>query len=424
MRKPNAPERAFVGGALVCALAGAAAGCVDVVSLGEGSGDDTGTTTDTPTDPSIRPPIPEDDIPVVPIHCHPGPTTDVDGDGWTPQQNDCNDCNPDIGPNAVEMPTAPGRAPRDENCDGQIDEGSVVCDAALPLDEPFAVVAARALELCKLSTKGDWGIVKAVWSLPDGSPPPQIPQFAVGHGVLDGFGPNVAPRRGARLLALSSGAARQPDDPGYVDPQGFVKGYPSKSPPGINGTSPVCPEVMAGASSDAVALEVVLRVPQNVDAFAFDFNFYTHEVPDRVCTPFNDRFAALLLPAPTGQPDPNIAFDRGGNAISVNSVLIEACACAGGPPCPSQGRDYACSLGAMPLVGNGFGRDLSPSGDHGATGWLTAMAEVTRNSTITLRFAIEDAGDGHKDSTVLIDSFRWVKSPAEIPRRAIHPPER
>lgn len=432
MRQPTAAtaaERAFVCVAVVCALLGVAGGCVDVVSLGEGNGDDTGKPDDTTIDTTTTPSLPDDEIPVIPIHCHPGPTTDRDGDGWTPQSGDCNDCDADIGPSAVEMPTAAGQSPRDEDCDGKVDEESVACDADLPIDDGYPVHAANALELCQVAKGGGWGLVKAAWTMPDGSSPPQAPplaaqHFALGHGVLDGFGPNVQPRRGARLLALSSGAARQPKDPGYADPQGFVKSYPSKGPPGLPGKSPVCPEVTAGQSNDAVALEVVLRVPQNAEALAFDFNFYTHEVPERVCTPFDDRFVALLLPAPTGQSDANIAFDRGGNAIRVSSVLIEACACDGGPPCPSQGRDYACTLGAALLHGNGFGRDLSNSGDHGATGWLTATEKVARNSMITLRFAIEDAGDGHRDSTVLIDSFRWLNAPVEIPRRATHPPER
>ena len=39
------------------------------------------------------------------------------------------------------------------------------------------------------------------------------------------FGPNVNVRRGERMLALSSGAARQPTDPGYLPPSGYDKQY-------------------------------------------------------------------------------------------------------------------------------------------------------------------------------------------------------
>jgi hypothetical protein len=166
---------------------------------------------------------------------------------------------------------------------------------------------------------------------------------------------------------------------------------------------------------------VLLRTPQNAEALAFDFDFYTYEFPDHSCTPFNDLFVALLLPAPTGLPDANIALDGNRGTISASSALFEACGCVGGPPCNASGREYACSLGAAPLAGTGFGRDLSSSGDHGATGWLTAAAPVARSSTVTLRFAIEDAGDGRFDSTVLIDHFRWLSAPPQIPRSSPGP---
>ena len=43
---------------------------------------------------------------------------------------------------------------------------------------------------------------------------------------------------GKKMLALSSGTARQPTDPGYQDVSGFDKGYTSASPQGFPKESP------------------------------------------------------------------------------------------------------------------------------------------------------------------------------------------
>ena len=57
------------------------------------------------------------------IQCTPaGPNDDVDKDGFTPNQGDCNDCDPNVNPNAVEVVTEGNEKAYDENCDGQTDE--------------------------------------------------------------------------------------------------------------------------------------------------------------------------------------------------------------------------------------------------------------------------------------------------------------
>src|SRR5262245_23526704 len=49
-----------------------------------------------------------------PINCTPGgPNDDVDMDGWTPAQGDCDDCDPNVNPNAVEVPTPQGGVAKD-----------------------------------------------------------------------------------------------------------------------------------------------------------------------------------------------------------------------------------------------------------------------------------------------------------------------
>src|SRR5262245_8010035 len=49
-----------------------------------------------------------------------GPTDDVDQDGYTPNDGDCDDCDANQNPNAIEVATPMGGDPHDENCDGVV----------------------------------------------------------------------------------------------------------------------------------------------------------------------------------------------------------------------------------------------------------------------------------------------------------------
>jgi hypothetical protein len=282
------------------------------------------------------------------------------------------------------------------------------CEDTIALDSSDPLDAAKAIGICG-------GLVSARWALPDGATPPMAnPNWPVSYGNLPGFGNNVHPRAGTLLIALSSGAARRPSDPGYQSPggvpifnEGFDKAYEANHPAGFPKESPACPGITTGDPHDASGLEVELQVPTWAQGLAFDFNFYTVEWPDFVCTEFNDFFVAMLDPVPAGQTDGNIAFDSQGNPVSVNNALVAVCGCAGGPPCPVQGKQYACERGTAQLANTGFE-------GHAATGWLTTRAPVEPGDIIKLRFGIYDSGDGVWDSSVLIDNFRWLAIPPEI----------
>ncbi|MBK8936456.1 MAG: putative metal-binding motif-containing protein [Polyangiaceae bacterium] len=354
------------------------------------------------------------------IICAPGtPDDDIDGDGYTEAQGDCEDCDPNRNPNALEVPTEDGKAPYDEDCDGDIDEPpDPPCDAGIDVDEMDPRKAAEAIEICKVSTgPDDWGFVSAEWVMADGSPPPVDPnmaqRFHLGHGFVDDFGPNVDLRAGERMLVLSSGTARRPNDPGYQSVGGFSKGYSRAFAQGFPKESPACPGVTTGAPNDPTGVELVLRAPSNATGFSFDFDFYTYEWPGFVCSTFNDFFLAILEPFPPGQTDGNISFDGDGNPISVNNALLEVCGCEGNPPnaCMAGGKIFTCSLGNIELIGTGFGFDMSFGQDHGATSWLRTTAPVEGGSEVHLRFAVHDSGDGVLDSTTLVDNFEWIATP-------------
>lgn len=290
------------------------------------------------------------------------------------------------------------------------------CDDDLAIDDDDPWAAARAVDLCKVASgPTDWGLVSARWILPDGSDLPPGDWFRAvyerGHGILDDFGPNVSVRGGARMLALSSGTARRPNDPGFVLPwSGYRKGYTSDSPFGFPKESPSCSSSIETRDPyDGAGLEVVLRPPEKATALSFELAFYTSEWPDFVCSPFNDFFVAELVPFPLGQADGNISFDADGSPISVNNAWMDVCGCYQNPPdpCVSTGGPNDCVLGDMALVGNGFGSDLAWT-NQAATGWLMSTAAVSPLEEVTLRWTIYDSGDGDRDSTVLLDRFRWL----------------
>jgi hypothetical protein len=350
--------------------------------------------------------------------CDSGPDEDKDQDGFSKNQGDCNDCDPNVNPNAVEVIAEEGDGgaggvmePADEDCDDEIDELPETCDSTLAIDSADPMDAARAVDLCTQSSgPGSWGVVMANWVAIDGSPPPANNNYPLGHGILSAFGPNVNVQGGAKMLALSSGSARQPTDPGYHDVGGFDKGYTMNHPQGFPKESPACPNVTTGQPHDGAAVEITVLAPSNAHGFAFDFNFYTYEWPGYVCSMFNDFFVAILDPIPQNQTDGNISFDQLGNPVSVNNAFLEVCGCSSGPPCQAGGKSFTCALGNTTLLGTGFGQDTS-YGDHGSTSWLVTQAPVEPNSQIKIRWGVYDSGDGILDTTTLIDHWRWIAKP-------------
>ncbi len=343
---------------------------------------------------------------------------DKDGDGFSITQGDCNDCDPNVSPNAVEVIATDGSggggaAPPavDEDCDGTVDNIPQPCDGALDVASMDPFDGARAVELCKkVEAPGEWGVVEAKWVKPDGQPFAS-PTFDLGHGMLSGFGPNVNVQMGGRMLGLSSGSARQPTDPGYQNVSGYDKGYTSGSPQGFPKESPACPGVITGTPHDGTGLELKIHTPANAQGFSFDFNFFTYEWPGYVCSQYNDFFVAELTPWPQGQNDGNISFDSQGNPVSVNNAFLEVCGCAGGPPCSAGGKTFTCSLGNQSLIGNGFGADQAFGQDHGSTYWLVTKAPVQPNTDIVIRWSVYDSGDGVLDTTTLIDNWQWIATP-------------
>lgn len=356
------------------------------------------------------PPIFEDDeTDTLNPNCEQGdPNVDLDGDGYTPAQGDCNDCDPRMNPGAYDFP---GNGV-DEDCNGIIDDEPEDCDVGLSENGNSALDAAKALGICRVHdpAKGNWGVVHARWVHPNGQETSPCgffggaaPPAAQSRGLLTSFGPNVSPRHGSSMVAISSGIARAGKN--GESPAGADMGTCSPAPPGFPANPPSCPAPFDPAANDGMALELEIRVPTNAKSMAFDFNFYTYEFPEYHCHSFNDGFVALLWSGNKNVPaNKNISFDTAGNAISVNNSMVEVCEKNSRTP---NGTVFPCSLGTDQLIGTGFE-------GHAATGWLTTSAGVIPGETIRLRFAIWDTGDHVLDSTALIDNFHWAVEEGEI----------
>jgi hypothetical protein len=287
------------------------------------------------------------------------------------------------------------------------------CDTGLALADDDAMNAARAMGVCS-------GLVNASWTLPDGAPPPSDLDFPLGHGLLDAFGAAVTPLEGARLLAISSGTARRPTDPGFLDPAGLDKGYESGPPSGFPYEAPACPGVVSGPAHDGIALTLTLDVPAGANGFRMLVKQYAREWPSYVCASYSDVAAVLVSPPGAGAPTSGeVTQDALGNPLSSSSSFIDVCSCAGGPPCVAAGHSYACTLGNGDLAGTGF--DLTP-GQGAATPWLEVRVPATPGERVQVVVTVWDSGDGLFDSTMLVDGFRWITdAPAAAETRALLP---
>jgi hypothetical protein len=362
------------------------------------------------------------------------PNTDMDKDGWTPAQGDCNDCNPNVNPGAIDvLISSPDGGPPvwgDEDCSGVAGDSAKPCDQGLTLADVDPNDAAKAIELCQTATMTDrkYGVISAQYVRANGVP------FASGSpglqvGIEPSWGPNVNVQAGANMLVLSSGAARVVGQPGAcggttssssaISCEYNATGTPPK---GFPEDDPDCPPTPLIA--DDVALQVQVRVPTNASGFSFNFKFHSFEFPDWVCAPngYNDQFVALVTPPPTGSYVPagssagNISFDMNHHPVSVNIGYFDVCDgnktrfashCTSGSgfTCPTPPSPY-CPLGVAQLMGTGFDTWYY-KGAAGATRWLESQAPAAPGTIITILFAIWDAGNGEYDSTVLIDNFQW-----------------
>jgi hypothetical protein len=204
--------------------------------------------------------------------CNTDPDGDADGDGFSVNQGDCNDCDANVNPGAAEIVSADG-PPTDEDCDGFIDVASA-CDEGIALTDVDPMSAARAIGLCKQAEGNSWGVISAAYVRANGG---TLASPGAATGILPQFGTNVPPRSGERLLALSSGYARDANGPECTSPTSCQMAGPGTAPSGFPQDVPGCD---GGTDiNDDVGLELRVRAPNNVQSYSYDFKFHSYEFP-------------------------------------------------------------------------------------------------------------------------------------------------
>lgn len=306
------------------------------------------------------------------------------------------------------------------------------CDTGLPIDGD-AFVFAKSIGICTTTAQAGWGLVSATYQNAYGS---STPPAAGQWGMLPSFGSVIAPREGAMLGTISSGYGREWDDAANTDSgpnSDFVAGQPmdgmnyptGQAPPGFPKAASGCTQ--DNLVNDMVDVKLVLKAPPDATGFSFDFDFFSSEWPNYVCSNFNDAFIAYLTS--TAITD-NIAFDANNNPVAVNISFLNRCT-AGAPvgclrsngPMPDPPLYTSqCSAGPGELQGTGFGDTDQTQCDSGnvaatlgaSTGWLTTTAPIQPGEQFTLEFMIWDAGDGLLDSSVLLDHFQWLGGQGQV----------
>ncbi len=265
------------------------------------------------------------------------------------------------------------------------------CDDGLTLTESQAINFAKALGICKTSSGGsDWGLVSANLIRANGT----VIQINEQFGIMENFGANNSTHNGSRMVVMSTGRARTPNDPNSCGSSSCSGTGPGTPFTGIPVAVPGC--ALGSDINDDVGIVLKLIAPPNATGFAIDHSFFTFDYPEFVCTSFNDQFVILVTPAPAGAVNGHVALDSLSNPISVNSVLL-------------QGTNSSL------LTGTGF----NSWSDGASTGWLQTTVPVTGGSTITLKFLIYDVGDDASDSSVLIDNFIWLEGSVTLKTKRI-----
>jgi len=364
--------------------------------------------------------------------------SDSDGDGYGACTSDC--CDVEGGGCEGAVFVNPGAYEVDDNeidddCDGEIDEVTLTCDAGLMSSSSNAQDYARAMELCQFTEEDPafeidrvWGVIEASLTRANGLGLP----LPVQRSLRADFGDIIEPEAGDRMAVLSSGHAADATDtnPTYAPFQsGINLGITSDAPAdwlAANGgefPNPAgCAEPWDFLAHDPIMLNLRVRVPTNARSFSVQVQYFSAEYPEWVCSEFNDFFVALLDSTAENPADKNIAVYDDGNEIwplGVNLVLVAdglftqcengdvGCANGGG-----FSGEYDGCLGTALLEGTGFDANGNACGGGqsvagGGTGWLRMSGNVTPGEIMDLRLAIWDTSGHIYDSLVLLDEFRW-----------------
>lgn len=260
------------------------------------------------------------------------------------------------------------------------------CDETLNLVESNPLSAAKAMDICAFFPgSADYGLISAKYIRANGDSIGVNKQF----GIMSQFGTMNLPVKGNRFFVMSTGAARTPSQAGACGSQSCFGVGTGSAPPGYPLGVQGCP--VSNTINDDVGLQLVLKVPSGATGFSIDHSVFTFDYPELLCNSFNDQFAIIVDPSPSGAVNGNVAFDSLSRPMGVNSAFL------------NPGNTNI-------LKGTGF--DIW--NDAASTGWVRTTVPVTGGSTITVKFIIYDLGDQNSDMTVLLDRFHWLQGSVQL----------
>jgi hypothetical protein len=304
---------------------------------------------------------------------------DIDNDGFSGKNGDCDDSEPFVNPNAIEDLGPDGNGDLvDNDCDGETDEEEG-CDC--PDVGAKTAELVMAIDLCDTRFVSS---VKKIYSSTNTG--------AVAFGTVSAMGNNdcLYAHRGCEMAVLSTGPVGQPNPNNAIgmgapslanDPQPMYQG--SIEAPGQPQT--VC---------DVSQLVLEMKMPSNAKGFSFDFVFGSAEYDEWILKNYNDTFYAILEYSKlNGGSTTNIAFDDNNSEIEVDADFFE-------------NAQHLCDE-----TGSGWAPETNEK--SGSTGWLRTTWNVEPNDEFKLTFSIHDEGDCIYDSIVFLDNFRFHTEPVE-----------
>jgi hypothetical protein len=364
---------------------------------------------------------------------------DCDGDGYTTPL-DCDDTNAMVNPEAFDF-SGDGI---DNDCDGTVDDPVLTCET-IPAQAPGTPTDfARAADLCAQHAITNAGtvfdpLVSATWGQVSGLGPGETLWTSVTKpvqvAIASSLGQNM-PRQGRTMAGLANGvwAVADPRSDPALDPVGF---HINDACSDIPLTGQDCASLSDGTVSGLVSVQdwaeltLTVKVPSNVQTVVFDFAFFSSEFNQWWNSAANDSFFVLVTSqAFQGQ---NVAKDKNGLAVTINSGFFQLCPASPGPAgltqdnaaaletCVGVGGDASQSIFGT-LAGTGYDGAAVGANDTamavngseyvygGGSGWLTTKFPVVPRETIQMRIIVADTFDGLKDSAVLFDALRWEET--------------
>ena len=365
--------------------------------------------------------------------------SDCDGDGYTTPL-DCDDTNAMVNPEAFDFPTDG----IDNDCDGIVDNPVLTCET-IPASAPGTPTDfARAADLCAQHAITNAGtvfdpLVNAAWGQVSGLGPGETLWTSVTKpvqvAIASSLGQNQ-PRQGRTMVGLANGiwAAMNPRNDPALDPMLF---HINDACSAIPLTGQDCASLTDGTVSGQVSVQdwaeltLTVKVPSNVQTVVFDFAFFSSEFNQWWNSAANDSFFVLVTSQ--GFQGQNVAKDKNGLAVTINSGFFQLCPAPPGPAglsadnaaaletCVGVGGDMSQSIFGT-LAGTGYDGASVGTNDTamavngseyiygGGSGWLTTKFPVAPRETIQMRIIVADTFDGLKDSAVLLDALRWEQT--------------